>query len=413
MAKPVQKEERGFRYQQRSKEDLKERANMKGGNFDTIFKSKFKQWKPKDGKNRIRILPPTWKGAKHYGYDIFVNYNIGPDNQSYLSLSKHGLGGDPIAEARREAQADGDKDFAKKLSPNQRILYWIIDRSDEDEGPLLWAAPFTFDKALSNLCIDEDTKDVTFLDDPKTGRDVRFYKEGTGLLTKYDPSKMKVLAEGPTHDDADIEQDWLDFVADNPLPEVLNFYSYEHINAAFAGQAGRDNDEDEGEGKSNTKRKRADADDDADEKPRSRQSRRSDPEDEDEKPKPKSRRADPDEDEDEKPVRGPRRDPDDDEIEKPSRGRQRAKSSDDDDAEDADEKPQRGKATRRPPADDDDDAPEEDEKPARKSRVSREVEDEDPPSTRRTKSSSDDDEEGGGSLRERLARRRSRSSDDD
>lgn len=411
MAKPVQKEERGFRYQQRSKEDLKERANMKGGNFDTIFKSKFKQWKPKDGKNRIRILPPTWKGAKHYGYDIFVNYNIGPDNQSYLSLSKHGLGGDPIAEARREAQADGDKDFAKKLSPNQRILYWIIDRSDEDEGPLLWAAPFTFDKALSNLCIDEDTKDVMFIDDPKTGRDVRFYKEGTGLLTKYDPSKMKVLAEGPIHDDADTEQDWLDFVADNPLPEVLNFYSYEHINAAFAGQAGRDNDEDEGEGKSNTKRKRADADDDADEKPRSRQSRRSDPEDEDEKPK--SRRADPDEDEDEKPVRGPRRDPDDDEIEKPSRGRQRAKSSDDDDAEDADEKPQRGKATRRPPADDDDDAPEEDEKPARKSRVSREVEDEDPPSTRRTKSSSDDDEEGGGSLRERLARRRSRSSDDD
>jgi hypothetical protein len=387
---------------------------MKGGNFDTIFKSKFKQWKPKDGKNRIRILPPTWKGAKHYGYDIFVNYNIGPDNQSYLSLSKHNLGADPIAEARREAQADGDKDFAKKLNPNQRILYWIIDRSDEDEGPLLWAAPFTFDKALSNLCIDEDTKDVMFIDDPKTGRDVRFYKEGTGLLTKYDPSKMKVLPEGPTHDDADIEQDWLDFVADNPLPEVLNFYNYDHINAAFAGQAGRDNDEDEGEGKSNTKRKRADADDDADEKPRSRQqSRRSDPEDEDEKPKARSRKAEPDEDEDEKPVRGPRRDADDDEIEKPSRARQRSKSSDDDDAEDEDEKPKSSKAARRAPADDDDDTDQEDEKPARRSRVSRDVEDEDPPSTRRTKSSSADDEEGGGSLRERLARRRSRSSDDD
>ena len=140
-----------FRYEKRSKDTLKERANMRGGNFDTIFKPKFKQWKPKDGKNRIRILPPTWKGAKHYGLDIFINYNIGADNQSYLSLDKHDRGPDPLAEARREAQKEGDNEYAKKLQPNQRILYWIIDRNDEEEGPLLWAAPFTFDKALSNL----------------------------------------------------------------------------------------------------------------------------------------------------------------------------------------------------------------------------------------------------------------------
>src|ERR1700744_5730799 len=181
MPKPVQKD--GFRYQKRSKDDLKERANMKGGNFDTIFKSKFKQWKPKDGKNRIRILPPSWGDARHYGLDIFVNYSIGPDNQSYLSLSKHGKGDDPIAEARREAQRDGDKDYAKALNFSQRILYWIIDRNDEEEGPLLWAAPFTFDKSLANLCIDEDTKEVIEIDKDEEGNDVRFYREGTMLNT--------------------------------------------------------------------------------------------------------------------------------------------------------------------------------------------------------------------------------------
>src|SRR5579872_3466942 len=122
------KKERGFTYQKRSKEALKERANMKGGNFDSIFKSKYKQWKPKEGKNRIRILPPTWKGAKHYGLDIYVNYSIGPDKQSYLSLSKHNKGDDPIAEARREAQREGDKEYAKALNYSHRILYWIIDR---------------------------------------------------------------------------------------------------------------------------------------------------------------------------------------------------------------------------------------------------------------------------------------------
>ncbi len=420
MPKPQRKEERGFRYQKRDKDSLKERANMKGGNYDSYIKPKFKQWKPKEGKNIIRILPPTWEDARHYGLDIFVNFNIGPDNQSYLSLSKHDKGPDPLAEARREAMADGEKDFAKKLNPSQRILYWIIDRMDEDEGPLLWAAPFTFDKSLSNLCIDEDTKEVIFIDDPAKGRDVRFYREGTGLKTEYDPSKMKVLKEGPIHDDEGIEGEWLDFITENPLPEVLNFYDYDHIKAQFGGGGTPD-------------------DDDEDRPARSK--RRAAAEDEDEKPSRSTRRRPHDEDEDEKPARSSRRkvEPDDEEEEKP-RSRSRAGSRDAEPDEDEDEKPSRGKASRRQAADDADpddeedekparsrrkveepDDEDEDEKPARRGRARREDpdedEDEDPPSTRRTakgKRGEDEDEEGGGSLREKLAaRRRSRNSEDD
>lgn len=368
------KEERGFRYVKRTKDDLKERANMKGGNFASLFKTKYKQWTPKDGKNLIRILPPTWDDARHYGMDIFINYSIGADNEKYLSLSKHGKGADPLEEARREAQREGDKELAKALSPNQRILYWIIDRNDEDEGPILWAAPFTFDKSLSNLCIDEDTKEVIFLDDPAKGRDVRFYKEGTGLLTKYDPSKMKLLAESPICDDEGLENEWLDFIQDNPLPDVLNFYSYEHIKNTFDGQAGRKDEDEETEEK--PARRRAAVEED-EPKPRGRQHvshRASDPEDEP----------------DEKPVRrGPRRDqeldPDDESEEKPvARGRRVAIDPDDE----PEEKPVRRRAAA----------------------VADDEEDESPPSTRRTTKS--EPEEGSGSLRERLARRR-RSGDDD
>ena len=233
----------GFHYQQRTKEDLKERANMKGGNFDTVFKSQFTQWKPKEGKNLIRIFPPTWEGARHYGVDVYINYSIGADNNSYLSLSKHGKGADPLEEAKREALREGDKKLAKDLTPTQRILYWMLDRTDEDAGPLLWAAPFTFDKSLSNLCIDEDTKDVIFIDDPAEGRDVRFYKEGTGLSTKYDSSKMKILPASNIHEDEALENEWLDFIQANPLPEVLNFYDYDHIKAMFDGVAGWQEDD--------------------------------------------------------------------------------------------------------------------------------------------------------------------------
>lgn len=402
MPKPAQKEERGFRYQKRDKETLKERANMKGGNFDTIFKPKFKQWKPKDGKNLIRILPPTWDDARHYGLDIFVNYNIGADNQSYLSLGKHDKGEDPLMEARREAQKEGDKDLVKALSPNQRILYWIVDRNDEDEGPLLWAAPFTFDKSLSNLCIDEDTKEVIFIDDPAKGRDVRFYKEGTGLLTKYDPSKMKVLGPSPICEDESLENDWLDFIQANSLPDTLNFYDYDHIKATFDGVAGR-RDEDEDEDKPARRKPR----DEPEDKPaRSRTRSKPDPEDEPEE-KPTARRGprrDQEEDEPEEKPRSRRRaDPEDEPDEKP-KSRRRAEPEDEDEP---DEKP-KAKARRAAEPEDEDEPP----KRTRSRAADPEDEDNDPPSTRRTKKS-DADEEGGGSLRDRIARRRSRASEDD
>jgi hypothetical protein len=406
-----QEEQRGFRYQKRSREDLKERANMKGGNYDSYIKPRFKQWKPKDGKNIIRILPPTWKDARHYGMDIFVNFNVGPDNQSYLSLSKHGKGADPLEEARREAQREGDKDFAKKLNPSQRILYWIIDRNDEDEGPLLWAAPFTFDKSLSNLCIDEETKDVMFIDDPQEGCDVRFYKEGQGLLTKYDPSKMKLLKSSTIHEDEGQENDWLDFIHENPLPDVLNFYDYDHIKMTFDGQIGsRDDDDDE---KPAARKRPSNRDDDA--APQRRTQRGGGEDDAEDRPAPRSGRQ------------RIQRDADDDAADQP-RGRRNAR-----DTEADDEPAPSRRSTRKPDPEEDNETPrsrsrsrvdEDEERPARGRVSSRqqeepeddeaseeEAEDEDPPSTRRTSKSKDEGR--GGNLRERLAARRSKSRDDD
>jgi hypothetical protein len=390
------KEERGFKYQKRTKDTLKERANMKGGNYDSYIKPKFKQWKPKEGKNVIRILPPTWDNARHYGLDIFVNYSIGADNQAYLSLGKHGKGADPIEEARREAQKEGEKKLADKLRPSQRILYWIIDRMDEDEGPLLWAAPFTFDKALSNLCIDEDTKDVIFIDDPAKGRDVRFYREGTALNTTYDASKMKVLKESNIHEDEGLENEWLDFIAENSLPEVLNFYEYDHIKAVFDGQAAPD-DDDEDEDRPRGRGKLAKAEDEDEEKPtRARQ-------------RAKPRDDEPDEDEDEKPQRRtasrkPATEDDDEVVEEKPRSKRRV-------VEDEDEPAPKTRGPRRDP---DDDELEESPRARSRAKPAPEDEDEDPPSTRRTKKPADEDEEGGGSLRERLAaRRRSRNSEDE
>lgn len=226
-----------FQYQQRTKEDIKERANSRGGNFDSIIQSKYKVYKVREGKNIVRILPPTWEKPKHYGFDIWVNYGIGADNQSYLSLSKMKDEKDPIAEARALASREGDDDLARALQARQRILVWLIDRNAEDEGPQLWPMAFTIDKDLASLSFDDDTKEVSYIDDPENGRDFRFYKEGEGLKTKYPAAKMKLLAESPIHTDLDLGADWLEFVAANPIPDCLQYYDYEHISSMFNGQA--------------------------------------------------------------------------------------------------------------------------------------------------------------------------------
>ncbi len=228
-------ERRGFQYQARSREDIKERANASGGDFDSIFKPQYKTYKLKDGKNIIRILPPTWPGAKHYGYDIFVNYGIGADTQSYLSLSKMKQEKDPLAEARREAERDGDEKLSRDLKPRKRSLFWLLDRLEPEEGPQLWACPFTVDKDFANLSFDEDTGEVVLLDEPNEGCDIRFYREGKGLNTDYPASKMKIMKPSPISDDAGAMQEILDYITANPLPDVLNYYSYAHIAAVFNG----------------------------------------------------------------------------------------------------------------------------------------------------------------------------------
>lgn len=306
-SKPKQKEiqmprdtGRGFRYQQRSREDLRERATQRGGNYDSYIKGNFKMFKPREGKNMIRILPPTWEGAKHYGYDVWVNYNVGVDNQSYLSLSEMKNEADPLAEARKQAERAGDKTLADQLKPKKRILFWLVDRMAEDEGPQLWAAPWTFDKDLANISFDEDTKDMVFIDDPENGCDVRFYKEGTGLTTNYDASKMRIMKASPLSEDQALEKDWLDFVQENQLPDVLQFYDYDHIAAAYNGQIGS--------------------------RAEKKQSRKQEDEDEIETAPPRRMnraRPEPDDDENEEPtrhieMRKPARRGDDDETERPS-----------------------------------------------------------------------------------------------
>lgn len=219
-----------FNYHRRDASALKSRAEKLGGSdFDSYFREGTKLFKPNDGDNIIRILPPTWKEADHYGLDLWVHYSVGPDEQTYLCLDKMKGEPCPLCDERARAVKDKDDDYADSLKPKQRVAIAIIDRDNEKEGVQIWAMPWGIDKDLLSRAQDKRTGEVLYLDDPENGYDVEFTREGKGLKTKYVGIAL-ARRESPIGDDR-----WLQEMIEEPLPDRLCYFSYDHIQQVFGG----------------------------------------------------------------------------------------------------------------------------------------------------------------------------------
>jgi hypothetical protein len=222
----------GYRYQARNPEAATRRSTAGGGDFDKILRDDIKMFKVNDGDNTIRIMPPTWDAPEHFGYDIHVHSGIGPDQQTYLCLDKMKGEPCPICDERKQAIADNDEEYADELKPVKRVLVALIDRDHEKDGPQVWAMPWGVDRDLCALVVDKKSGEVLPIDDPENGYDVEFTRTGTGIKTKYVGLQI-------SRRESDLGNDkWLDFMVDNPLPDLLQFYSYDHIAKVFGGASG-------------------------------------------------------------------------------------------------------------------------------------------------------------------------------
>lgn len=232
-----------YQYQERSADTYKRRGDQGGSDFDKYLSDAIRMYKTADGDNTIRILPPTWKDAEHFGYDIYVHYGVGPDNQTYLC--KHKMKGEPcpICDERERAQKDGDQEYADKLKPNKRVLVYVIDRNNEKDGPLVWSMPWTVDRDLCKLVVDKRSGELLPIDHPERGYDVEFERKGKGDRTQY-------IGLAIARRESDLGNDrWLEQVQENPIPDSLIFYDYDHIAKVFGGSSGgrgrgRSNDDD-------------------------------------------------------------------------------------------------------------------------------------------------------------------------
>jgi hypothetical protein len=225
-------------YRPRTIEDAKKRQNQNSDRFDQLMENNLPLFKPVDGANRVRILPPTWDGADHYGLNVFIHYNVGPEKQRYLCLDKMKGERCPVCVEQMVEKNRPDKDDAvvRALSALKRVAAWVIDRKHEIDGPQLWLMPKKMDDALTKQSYDDSTGELLRVEDPEEGFDILFTKEGQGINTDYIGTtiarRTSVLSE-----DADVLQTWSEFLEAKPIPSLLRFYSFDRIYSQLTGQS--------------------------------------------------------------------------------------------------------------------------------------------------------------------------------
>lgn len=375
-----------FVYKKRTADAVTQRANQKGGMYDSPIKNGVLTFTPQVGDNTIRFLPPTWENGEHYGYDVWIHNNIGGDRNQYACLEKMGKGKCPICDYRKQLEQDGaSSEEISALKPSRRVAVWLIDRATEKEGPKLWLMSWTLDKEIATLSINKRSGAVLAIDHPDAGYDITFTREGQGLKTRYlgvrverDTSSIAVRDDRYNH--------ILDFIQENKLPDAIQFFPPEHIEAVLAGKGkGDDDDKPAGSGRSRLRDAAAEAEEPA---PR----RRAATVEEEPEPAPRRRAAAAEPDADEVlggPTTTRRRVPADEEAEEQPAPRRRGRGD-----EPPDDDPEQGRraaamdppARRRVPVDEPEEAPpprrreapvEEEEPPARRTSM------QDPPPRRR------------------------------
>lgn len=235
----------GFEYKKRDDSKMIQRATRRVSGGDSWVSDEVRFFSPKEGDHEIRILPPTWEDADHFGIDVWLHYGIGPDRSSYLCPAKMKDESCPLCDERVKAQQAGEDEYADLFSPRPRVAFFVIDRKEEKAGPLLWAPSANTEKEIVNAARDRKTNSVVSLDDPsKDGYDLSFSIEGSGIKTKYKSIQVD-RRSSPLSDDEDQAAEWLEYVKEHPLPEMLVFYDAEHLAEAASGTSSRQEDEEQ------------------------------------------------------------------------------------------------------------------------------------------------------------------------
>jgi hypothetical protein len=273
------------------------------------------QFKPIDGDNCIRILPPlegdelVEAGQHPFGVECWVYF---VDGSGYFVSPKAAdkTAPDPLNDAQRELRKiDPDADMG--ISAGRKVICQVLDMNTDPENGehKIWAAPGSLIDDMLNQAKDRRTGQTYSLEHPDKGYPVFFTKEGEMRKTKY--KGVQLDREPYELDDAILDD--MEFLTD-----VINIEDTETLEKVAAELLDS--------GKSGRGRGRGRGKDEDDDKPR--RSRRS----------ARGKDAEEEEEEDDPPPRRRRgRGKAEEEEESPRRGRGRGKPKDEEEEEEGEE----------------------------------------------------------------------------
>lgn len=179
--------------------------NNKGKRTEKVDNSKY-YWKPKMGKNQIRIIPNKDNAATPF-IEMQMHYIF---KYPVPALTNWGES-DPVVELikkLRKSENPEDWATAKKITPKTRTFVNVLDRDNEERGALLWEFGPGIYKELLGFANDEDYENY---EDIEQGRDFTVEGEKAEMNKKeYIKAVLRPKPKvTPLHTDSDKLKDLL------------------------------------------------------------------------------------------------------------------------------------------------------------------------------------------------------------
>lgn len=144
-----------------------------------------KWFKPKDGKNQIRILPP-WSKEGKWAFALALHYGFkdeeGRDRAHPCMKQWKGVRCPACDMLSLLKKVDGAEKIVEKMNPKTKYYVNLIDRKVGDDKVFIYGLSA---KLLNEILAYDDDEDYGNVTDPEEGYDFVLEKTGSGLTTRY------------------------------------------------------------------------------------------------------------------------------------------------------------------------------------------------------------------------------------
>ena len=229
---------------------------------------------PKEGRNRINIIPYVIKTKNHplvrsksaevgdldYVLDVYTHRGVGPTESTVLCLKETYGKPCPVCELMQKLKEEGKDKEAGSLKPSRRVFYNVEDVKDPGTLQVFETSHYLFEKELIDEAREDDGSYTDFAD-PEDGKEIKF-KTSKVQKAGYEFNEFKSFSF------EDRDEPLSDELLESAISfdELLNNSSYEEIEKILYGQ----DDDDDDEPKSKSKSKASDDDDDDEPKSKSK-----------------------------------------------------------------------------------------------------------------------------------------------